>query len=796
MSLRMSLKAFRRPRNVVLGVAVLLAVALLTPSINLGRFRRRVATALEAALGRKVEVGGVHIELLPFPALVAENVVVGERPEIGAEPVARMSELRATPRLRSLWTGRADFSSVVFVEPSVNLARAHFAPSETSTNRQTGVVTLTSSSVGAGLLPTEFPYIEVRDGRINFKRDDLKSVFFFSDVEAALYRENGGLYLRFRGRPARTDRALTGAGEVRVEGQILPRFDLQARLVDAFLNDLLALASGADPGIQGQFGADLRITGRPAALRMEGRASIADLHRGDFLPPIASAPLQVSFTASADLPGRRIDIAQVRSEAGTIVAFGGVRGFLQSEPRPLDWDLQLRLDGADGGRWFTALQRVSPRLSGDLQVSGTCDGKIHFMSGNDGPSADGEITVEDLSVRAGDGPPLTAPGAKLEFDGPMVRLEPVAIAAPGQRPVTIGLALDWTTPIRGPRLLQVSAAGQHLSLALFSRVAGALGWPGWPSEGDVSINAKATTERGTPPVFSGSVSFSKALWTPPWLAQPVRLDNLRLELAQRRVRATGLVAQMGESMITGSAERSVDAAGKPRWQADLHASDLSTAGLAALFAAQNPAPEWLSSLQVSGKAAANYFHLRGLLLEDVESSFTLIDRKLALRETSARLAGGRVTGPIDMNFTRSAPAYSARVKLTDVQTGTLAPDLAEGTISGSMDVKTEGRTASELADSLNIRASFQGRSLRLQSSALVESLRTDRTGAFAADVIIEDRTLRFTRLTLAGPPALEGIGTVSFDRGMDLDFRSFRLAGTLAEPRRVAPNELARKQEK
>ncbi len=794
----------------MLGVVALLVVALLTPYINLSRFRKRMATALGAALGRRVEVGGVHVELLPMPAVVAENVVIGEVPGIGAEPLARMSELRATPRLRSLWTGRPDFSSVVFVEPSVNLARGHFAQPELRPGANSGANVLKLAESGS--LPAEFPYIEVRDGRINFKRDDLKSVFFFSDVQAALYRENGRLYLRFRGRPARTDRVLTGAGEVRVEGQLLPRFDLQARLMDAFLSDLLALARGADPGIQGQFSVDMRISGQLAALQIDGRASVADLHRGDFLPPISSAPLQVTFAGSADLPARRLDIVEVRSEAGTMMAFGRVRGFLQSgesesggvtrpngagaSASPVDWDLQIRLNGADGSRWFAALQHFSPRLSGDLQVSGTLDGKIHFMPGPEGPVADGEIMVQDLAVRAGGGAPLTASVAKVQFDGPLVRVPPVSLFSSGQRPISLEMAADWTSPARGPRLVQVTASGQHLSLAIFSRVAAALGWPGWPSEGSVSMNAKATLESGSPPVFSGSLSFSKATWAPPWLAQPVRLHNLQIVLAQRRVRATGLVAQVGDAMVTGAAERSVDSSGQPHWQADLHASDLGTSDLAALFAAQNRAPEWLASLQVSGKVAAAYFHLRGWLLEDLESNFVLKDHGLSLRDARAQLAGGRVNGSLEMDFARPAPEYHAHVKVLDVQAGSLAPDIAEGALSGSLELKAQGRTAAGLADTLDIEGAFVGRALRLPNVALAEALRMERTGAVSADVKVHARTVHFTRLSLAGPPLLEASGSVGFDRRVNLDFQSFRLAGTLSEPLRVAADELARTREK
>ncbi|GEM_PF-6809478 len=783
---------FRKPRHVVFGIALLAIVVLLTPSVNLSRFRRGVASALGTALGRRVEVGGVHVELLPLPAIVAENVVIGELPEVGAEPIARMSELRATPRLRSLWNGKAEVSSVVLVEPSVNLARAHFAQPETGAaeTAMPAVVTLEKSPAAGG----DFPYIEVRDGRINFKRDDIKSIFFFSDVQGALYRENGAIYLRFRGRPARTDRALTGAGEVRVEGQILPRLDLQTRLTDAFLNDLLALVRGADPGIQGQFSADMRVSGRPAALRMEGRASVADLHRGDFLPPVASAPLQVTFSGSADLPARRLDIAEIRSEAGTVTAFGGVQGFLQSNPgaAPFTWDLQVRMNSVDGGRWFSALQHFSPRLSGDLQISGLVDGRIHFMPGTNEPSADGELIVENLAIRAGGGPAFTAPSAQVQFEGPIVRVPTVLLMATGEHPLSLGLAANWTTPAQGPRTVQVTAVGQNLSAATVSRIAAALGWPGGPTVGRVSLNAKATLESGSPPALSGAASVEKATWPVRWLSQPLQIHTLRVEMAPKHIRVSDVVAQIGETMITGSAERTPDPMGKPRWQADLRANQLSAAGLAGLLAADNPAPEWLASFQATGKVAAAYLHLKALAMQDLTSTFSIGDRTLVLRDARANLAGGRVNGTVEIDFARPAPVYHARVKLADVQTGGFE-ELAQGTISGSLDLKTQGRTAAQLADSFEMQGAFSGRTTRIMNAALADSLQTDRTGAWSADVDVHSREVHFKRLAFAGPPAMEATGSVGFNRSVNLDFQTFRVTGTLAEPQRVSANELAAK---
>src|SRR5262249_33813627 len=154
-----------------------LAAALLVQAVNLNRYRRRVREALRQSLGRSVEVGDVHLQILPWPGRIAENVVIGEVPSIGAEPFAGISELRPTLRLFSLLTGKPVFSSVVFVEPSVNVSREHFA----------GV------NGSSAVASRDFPYLEVRDGRVNFKDGDLKQVFYFKQVDGALFRDGDRL---------------------------------------------------------------------------------------------------------------------------------------------------------------------------------------------------------------------------------------------------------------------------------------------------------------------------------------------------------------------------------------------------------------------------------------------------------------------------------------------------------------------------------------------------------------------------------------------------------------------------
>jgi hypothetical protein len=767
-----------KPRNLVLGVVVVVAIALLVPVFNLNRYRRRVGMALGESLGRTVEIGDVHLQLLPWPGLIADNVIIGELPSVGAEPLARMSELRATLRVRSLLTGKPVFSSVVFVEPSVNLSRGNFAGASSAPALPDG------AGSGGTAPPREFPYIEFRDGRINFKDGDLKQVFFFSQVEGALYRDGERLRMRFRGRPARTDRQLNGAGEIQVEGDIEPHLDLAARLIDSYLSDLLAVPTGVDPGIQGRVAVDLRLNGRPAALRFEGAAQIADLHRRDVLPPLATQPVRVNFTGSANLPGRRLDLAELRSEAGTVTAFGNVSGFLESPARRPQWDLQLRLNRADAGRWFTALRFFSPRLSSktssnassDLTVTGTMDGSVHFLPGERGPVAEGSVVVEDLTLRAAGIDFETSTNARLEFSGPIVRLHPVALAPSGERALTASGMFDWTTPVRGASIIQLNAVGQDLALANMAPLGAALGWPNLPREGRVSVNAHLILERDEAPAYTGVVSMSKVAWNPPWLAQPVMIHTARINMAARHVRVAAMVLEAGESTITGSLEHAEGRA----WQADLHATQLGSSDLYKLFATRQPIPESLGEVQARGKISVTRLRLRGLMLEEMQSSFLLADKHLSLRDARAGLASGRVTGKADVNFTKSGPEYEVSAKLTDVEAAELLPDLAAGPISGTVEIKANGGTAPEIADSLRLTGSFTGRALKMVSEALAQA---GMAGTMAAEVDVRDRVIHFSRLTFGGPPPLNARGTVGFDRTIDLDFHTFHLTGTLSEPK-------------
>ena len=116
--------SLRRPGALLFWATALLFVAgVLVPLIHVNLFRRGIQTALESALGRRVEIGDVTLNLLTGPGFRLGNVVIGEDPAFGAEPFAHMTALQARLRLRTLWTGQIQLSALTLEEPSLNLVK-------------------------------------------------------------------------------------------------------------------------------------------------------------------------------------------------------------------------------------------------------------------------------------------------------------------------------------------------------------------------------------------------------------------------------------------------------------------------------------------------------------------------------------------------------------------------------------------------------------------------------------------------------------------------------------------------
>jgi len=152
------------------GLAAVLALAALF--LPLDFLRPEVARAMERSLGRKVEIGHVHVNLFGIPGLTLEDAVIHEDPRAGIEPFAYVPSLGAGIRVLSLFRHRLDFSSLNLGDATVNLVKS-----------ASGTWNFQMLLEQASHNGTALPEIKIRGGRVNFKFADTKSVFFFDDAD-------------------------------------------------------------------------------------------------------------------------------------------------------------------------------------------------------------------------------------------------------------------------------------------------------------------------------------------------------------------------------------------------------------------------------------------------------------------------------------------------------------------------------------------------------------------------------------------------------------------------------------
>jgi len=111
-------------RRLAAVLALLAAVGLAALYLPLDFLRPRMERALERGLGRKVEVGHVHVNLFGMPGFTFEDVVIHEDPRAGIEPFAYVPALNAGVRALGLLRRRLEFSSLNLGDATVNLVKS------------------------------------------------------------------------------------------------------------------------------------------------------------------------------------------------------------------------------------------------------------------------------------------------------------------------------------------------------------------------------------------------------------------------------------------------------------------------------------------------------------------------------------------------------------------------------------------------------------------------------------------------------------------------------------------------
>jgi hypothetical protein len=371
-----------------IALAALLLLAIVPPLLSVNRFQHRIATSISQSLGRPVHLDKVTLNLLPLPSFTLNNLVVDEDPAFGSEPIIRANSVRATLRIRSLWTKRVEFSTISFTDPSVNLV--HLANGkwnlESILLQAAHIEVAPTAQRSAGPAP-RFPYIEATGARLNFKLDQEKIPLSLTNADFALWLPNPQQWhLRLQANPTRTDTNVSGTGTVQVEGTLgsaaslreVP-IHLQGEWRDAPLGGASLVLLGRDAGWRGNITLSANVQGTVGNSAVEIKLTSEDARRADFIP---KRPLSIEMECLGTAANLFHSFNDVRcswppaGSSGTQMLL--VSGSVPDIREPRTAKIDVSIPGIPADTLLDWLHIVNERIPSDISMGGTLTGGLSY----------------------------------------------------------------------------------------------------------------------------------------------------------------------------------------------------------------------------------------------------------------------------------------------------------------------------------------------------------------------------------------------------------------------------------
>jgi hypothetical protein len=825
-------RRWKRGWIVLAGIALALTCGIvLPPLVSANHFRARLAGDLSAALGRPVQMDNVRLRLLPRPGFDFGNFEVDAEPRFGAEPVVRAAKVTVGIRLLPLWRGRIEVATVSLQDASLNVERNaggewNFASLLERTAQLPRRLPAAQPNAGAR---AQFPYFEVTNGRINFKRGEEKLPFSFTDAEFSLWLDNPGEWrLRFRAAPVRTDMDAAYTGDFRLEGSVHDVADslanahiaLQGSWRHAPLGQVSRVLTSEDRGWRGDASVDFTLAGTPSAATVQAHIGMDGLRREDFVP-VANVPMQADCTASLGLLTQVVDHATctVPTGAGRI-AVSATSVLLERNMRQSSSTLGVALDHVPADWLLASLRLVRQGLAPDLSAGGEVSGNFSYsaaalphLSGH--ASWQGGVLVvsgsdvqplrlPEVVLDASASPRKTArPGRSHSARGKFVaadetraslQLQPLALNLGGDLPLKISGAMGrhaYSLSVNGSAPLQqvvplLRALG-FARWAVLHRITGT-------ALVDLRIQDSWMRNLATPPsVVEGTATLHTVVADTAWLPGTLRLTQGKVSLSQKIIAWQGLQWTWAGAKFDGAATLTslCGNAADCGWRITAHTPALDLQQILNVF--QPSATDQLAAF-FGGAAAAGW----PLFQIDV-SADTLTAGRLAVNH----FAAGMTAANANLQITRcsgvmlgSAMECSGSVAL-DHGAGQLSIALSRASMAagGAFFKETWGTGTAETSVELKLQrgsspsgtftamlrdASFSGAT---PSSPLAHVQSWQMSGQILSDHLQLDRSL----LTSAGRD-YPITGSIGFDRHLNLTMTGNATApqhigGTVPSPR-------------
>ncbi|MBX9603599.1 MAG: AsmA family protein [Bryobacteraceae bacterium] len=648
-------------RLLLLGAVALIGFAAAAPFLSADYFRGRIQNSLERALGRTVELGRVRFNVFTGPGFTVENVIIAEDPAIGVEPIARVDTLEARISFLSLFQRELTFASLRFVDPSVNLART-----------ADGVWNLDVLLANARNW-SDLPSLRVRNGRVNLKLNDTKSVLYFREVDMDLEPESERkLNIRFTGSPARTDRTSQTFGLVAVRGSWTAaggepgRLNLNVEVERSRINEAVRLIHGHQTGITGVFALQTTLSGPLDAIDIKGQLLAAELPRWTAMLPVQRP--QLNLRGTLNLRAQTLELETPLRENPNVPV--GLRftagGYLEN---PV-WALSAELRNLPGSTLMDLSRRLGVPLAQELDLSGSLDGAVEYSSQRGWL---GIVKVAGAELALGGAHPVRIPAAEIVIDSGLVTVRPAQFEI--ARKERVLLAVNYR-PAAGALELNLETAGMSVE-----ELQG-----GWGRLLDASTIPVLSECRGGR--WSGAARYARGpggdgVWTSDFrlrdaefriagIADPVRVKNAAGKLNGRQVSLSNAEGAAGEIPFRAQYQLTPGASRAHRLQLSIAQADLAEMerllkpslarerGFLArtLGLGRSPIPAWLDQRQLDATVAVGVLTAAGHNASDLSTHLYWDGAQVRLTSLEGRINGASWSGEGSADLSGADPKYS------------------------------------------------------------------------------------------------------------------------------------------
>jgi hypothetical protein len=821
-----------RSRRGILVLCAILLLAMFVVRPGASRLKARIANSIGNALQRRVEIGSVHLRLLPRPGFDLENFVVHDDPAFGAEPVLRAGEVSASLRLSSLFRGRIEISQLSMTEPSLNLTRNADGRWNVETLlERTSMTTVAPTAKGAGESRPAFPYIEADRGRINFKLGPEKKPFAFTEADYSFWQDSENAWgMRLKARPMRTDLNLTDSGQLQVNGTWKRAVSLRETPVQfsfqwdgAQLGQVTKLFSGQDRGWRGTISVTAELTGTPADLTVQSDGSLEDFRRYDILNG-GLLTLHTHCEAHYSTVDRGLHqiFCQTPSGDGAIALLGEVRNV----PGPREYDLKLAADKFPAQSLLALIRHAKRDLPDDLVATGTLAAEFNLRNEIASPLPEwtGNGQTSDLRLRSRSAKaelalgvvpfsvsstPRLAKNPRNAHNATVIDpLSPLLIVGPVS--LKLGRPSGATAQISITRLGYDTSLNGETDLQRTLQIARAMGIPaanpraeGWAK---VDLHLLGQWTGFAAPKATGMVQLHAVRADIRGLEGPLEISSANVSLSDNETRVDAISVSVAGSGWTGSLSfpRMCAALSVCPLAFNLHVDEISTETLNTAFntrpvkkkwygflsADAQVGPSFLAQLKGAGKLTANRVSVGQVVALHAVSNVTLDSGKLDLIDLRGDLLGGQHRGEWHVDFTVSPPKYLLAGVLQTVSLDKLGDAMHDNWIAGiggaHYKLEMAGRDRAELTQSAKGNVEFSMQEGSFPHIALTGGLLKVRS--FNGRLTIADGQIEMQDASLQSPTTTYAVsGRASLAR--DINFKllqegasSVLVTGTVEDP--------------